>query len=31
MKDRDIVRAIRNLEAAGVAITNELHILNHWR
>jgi hypothetical protein len=31
MKDRDIVRAIRKLEAAGVPIANEFHILNHWR
>jgi hypothetical protein len=31
MKDRDMVRAIGNLEAAGVPIANELHILNHWR
>jgi predicted nuclease of predicted toxin-antitoxin system len=31
MKDRDIVRAIANLEGAGVAIANEFHILNHWR
>jgi hypothetical protein len=31
MKDRDIVRAIANLEQAGVPIVNEFHILNHWR
>jgi hypothetical protein len=31
MKDRDIVRAIANLEAAGVQIANEFHVLNHWR
>jgi hypothetical protein len=31
MKDRDIVRAIANLEAARVPIENEFHILNHWR
>jgi predicted nuclease of predicted toxin-antitoxin system len=31
MKDRDIVRAIANLEQVGVAIANEFHILNHWR
>jgi predicted nuclease of predicted toxin-antitoxin system len=31
MKDRDIVRAIINLEAAQVPIDNEFHILNHWR
>ena len=24
-------RAIRNLEAAGVPIRDEFHILNHWR
>jgi hypothetical protein len=31
MKDRDIARAIGNLEGAGVPIANEFHILNHWR
>ncbi len=31
MKDRDIVRAIANLEQAGVPIANEFQILNHWR
>jgi predicted nuclease of predicted toxin-antitoxin system len=31
MKPPDIVRAIAKLEAAGVPIVNELHILNHWR
>ncbi|MFL5246115.1 MAG: DUF5615 family PIN-like protein [Gemmataceae bacterium] len=31
MKDRDIVRALANLEAARVPIQNEFHILNHWR
>jgi hypothetical protein len=31
MKDRDIVRAVANLEQAGVPIVNEFHILNHWR
>jgi hypothetical protein len=31
MKDRDIARAIGNLEAAGVVVANEFHILNHWR
>ena len=31
MMDRDIVRAIGNLEADGVPIENELHVLNHWR
>jgi hypothetical protein len=31
MKDRDIVRALGNLEQAGAPIVNELHVLNHWR
>jgi predicted nuclease of predicted toxin-antitoxin system len=31
MKDKDIVRAIANLERAGVPVANEFHILNHWR
>jgi predicted nuclease of predicted toxin-antitoxin system len=31
MKDRDVARAIVNLEAAGVPVSNEFHILNHWR
>ena len=31
MKDADIVRAIRNLEQSGAPLTNEFHILNHWR
>jgi len=31
MKDREIVRAIANLEAAGMPVVNELHILNQWR
>jgi hypothetical protein len=31
MKDHEIVRAIANLEAAGVPIESELHVLNHWR
>jgi predicted nuclease of predicted toxin-antitoxin system len=31
MKDRDIARAISNLEQSGVPIANDLHILNHWR
>ena len=31
MKDRDIVRALGRLERAGVAITNEFHVLNNWR
>ena len=31
MKDRDIVRAIGNLERSGVTVANEFHVLNHWR
>jgi hypothetical protein len=31
MKDRDIVRALVNLERARVPIANDFHILNHWR
>lgn len=31
MKDRDIVRAIGNLERSGVSVANDLHVLNHWR
>jgi hypothetical protein len=31
MKDGDIVRALQNLESAGVPLANEFHILNHWR
>jgi hypothetical protein len=31
MKDADIVRAIRNLERSGVPVSNDFHILNHWR
>lgn len=31
MKPRDIVRAIRNLEAAGAPIADQLNVLNHWR
>jgi hypothetical protein len=31
LKPAGIVRAIRNFEAAGIAINNQLHILNHWR
>jgi len=31
MKDREIVRAIANLEAAGVPLVNGLHVLNQWR
>ncbi|MGQ0634786.1 MAG: DUF5615 family PIN-like protein [Planctomycetaceae bacterium] len=28
---RGIATAIRNLEASGIAVTNEFHIVNHWR
>jgi len=31
MKDRDIARAIANLERAGAPVTNEFQVLNHWR
>jgi len=31
MRDRDIARAIANLEGAGVPVANEFHVLNHWR
>jgi hypothetical protein len=31
MKDHEIVRAIGNLERAGVSIADEIHVLNHWR
>ena len=31
LKERDVVRAMTNLERAGVSIANDLHILNHWR
>ena len=31
LKAAGIVRAIRNLEAAGVPIRDEYIILNHWR
>jgi predicted nuclease of predicted toxin-antitoxin system len=31
MKAPDIVRAIAKLEAAGLPIANELHVLNPWR
>ncbi len=31
MKDGDIVRALQNLEQSHVPLTNEFHILNHWR
>jgi hypothetical protein len=28
---RGIATAIEKLEASGAPITNELHVLNHWR
>jgi len=31
LKPAGIVRAIRNLLAAGVPISDQFHILNHWR
>ena len=31
MKPPDIVRAIRNLVAAGVSVADQLIVLNHWR
>jgi len=31
MSPRDIVRAIRNLEKAGVPLVDEYYILNHWQ
>jgi predicted nuclease of predicted toxin-antitoxin system len=31
LSPKDIVRALRNLEAAGVPIANEYIILNHWQ
>jgi predicted nuclease of predicted toxin-antitoxin system len=31
MNHHDVVRAIGNLLASGLPITNELHVLNHWR
>jgi predicted nuclease of predicted toxin-antitoxin system len=31
MKDRDTVRAISNLEGAGVPVANDFQVLNHWR
>jgi predicted nuclease of predicted toxin-antitoxin system len=31
LKPAGIVRAIRNLLAAGVPLEDEFHILNHWR
>jgi hypothetical protein len=31
MAPRDTVRAIRKLEASGLPVVNEYHVLNHWR
>ncbi|MSR58807.1 MAG: hypothetical protein EXS05_14335 [Planctomycetaceae bacterium] len=31
MTPRGIVTAIKNLEASGLGLTDEFHILNHWR
>jgi hypothetical protein len=31
LKPPGIVRAVRNLEQAGVGLRDEYHILNHWR
>src|SRR5437016_3497125 len=31
MSPRDVVRAIRNLEAAAVPLIREYHVLNQWR
>ena len=31
MTPRGIVLAIRNLEASGIEVANDFHILNHWR
>ncbi len=31
LTDRGIVTALGNLEASGVTITDQLHVLNHWR
>jgi hypothetical protein len=31
MNPHGIVRAIRNLEASGIPIPDDLYILNHWR
>jgi hypothetical protein len=31
MKDRDIVRALANLTAAGIPVENDLHILKQRR
>lgn len=31
MTDRGIVNAIAKLEASGIPMANEFHVLNHWR
>jgi len=31
MTPADIVRAVRNFLASGIAIQNEIYVLNHWR
>ena len=31
MSRAQVVTAIDNLIASGIPITNEIHILNHWR
>ncbi len=31
MKDQDIVRAISNIEAAGIELRGGFHVLNKWR
>jgi hypothetical protein len=31
LKPAGVVRAIRNLEAAGVPVADSYHVLNHWR
>jgi predicted nuclease of predicted toxin-antitoxin system len=31
LSPRDIVRAIRNLEAGGLPTADHCHVLNHWR
>jgi predicted nuclease of predicted toxin-antitoxin system len=31
LTDRGIVTAVGNLEASGVSIPDQIHVLNHWR
>src|SRR5262249_33506457 len=31
LSPRDIVRAIHNLEGAGIPVVDEYHVLNHWK